>query len=169
MRSFFVLVFMASPLAVVNAQTPAAIRPGERIRIVSPTYTYEGTVVNLSSDTLVVEPDGWGGAVLVPLNSLTRIDVRSGRTWARGAGLGAILGATLGGVGGALVAVFGEPGMDIGGVVVIALGVGGGLGALVGAMTATVRWKDSGVTGSALQTRPVRRPAVHVRFASIRF
>lgn len=169
MRAFLFFIVTASPLAQTAGQSSPVIQPGERIRILSPSYTYEGTVVQLYPDTLVVEPDGWGEEVRVALTSLTRIDVRSGRNWARGAGMGAMIGATLGGVGGVLVAVFAEPGVDFVKVVALTLGGGGGLGAVVGATTSAVRWKDSGVTGPDARAPRVRRAGVHFRIASIRF
>lgn len=162
------LLVAVLPCASV-AQQPSSIHRGDRVRLISPTYMYAATFVEFGEDSVVVEPDGWDQPVRVALSTLTRLDIQDGRHWSRGAGVGAIIGATLGGVGGVLVAVFGEPDMELLDIVAITVGSGGGLGAIVGATTAAVRWKDTGVTGPGGRLTPVRRAAVQFRFASIRF
>ncbi len=144
MRTLSVLVLALLPLAEVSAQGPEPIRSGDRVRIVSRYYIYEATVVDFRTDTMVVEPDGYGGVLSVAYSSLIRVDVRDGRNWPRGVGAGALIGAAIGGVGGLLVSVFAEPETEMSTVALLAAGGGGALGGIVGFVTAGERWRDSG-------------------------
>jgi hypothetical protein len=156
------------PLLPVTAQESVILRSGDRVRLVSPSYTYVATFVQLDRDSLVVEPDGFGRSVRVSLNTLTRLDIQNGTHWRRAAAVGALIGATMGGVGGVLVTVFGEPQMDLLAVVAITVGSGAGLGAMVGGITAPARWKESGMVMPG--TAPmVPGAAVRFRLASLRF
>jgi hypothetical protein len=84
----------------------ARLSPGARIRFDAASYGYQmtGTLVRWEVDTLVVQVDGDapGLALIVPADSLSRLDVRHERTMAAE-------GALLGGLAGTLLAVVASP------------------------------------------------------------
>ncbi len=109
MRHATILVAILAfvPLASASAQA----RPGERVRVThcppntscaDRGYPSVGTLLSVSGDTLVLSTDGGAGQVVVPLISVSRIEVR-GREPARGRG--AIIGALVGGVVGLVAAL----------------------------------------------------------------
>jgi hypothetical protein len=91
------LLALARPAECI--QTPR-IDPGTRIRLDAPSLggRLTGTLEEVASDTLVVRVDGDapGLALLVPADSVTRLDVRRERSMAlEGGGLGVLAGTLL--------------------------------------------------------------------------
>lgn len=156
------------PLFPLAPQEAPPVHGGDRVRVISPTYSYVGTVVRLDPDSLVVEPDGWGRPVQLPLNVLTRVDLQDGRHHVRGAIIGALIGATFGGVAGVLAALISDRSVDVFPVVGLTGGIGGGVGAFVGGITAGTRWRNSGLVDPA-GPPPVRRAGFRLRLASHAF
>lgn len=133
------------PATLLVAQEPARLLPGAHVRVTAPYLPLgplQGTLTRIDADTLVI------GSTPVARNTLTRLEVNTGRRshlgtglglgLLAGAGLGAILGASVGNDGGEFCtatqcAVAGAAVVGVAGMVV---------GALVGAMTHTDRWQE---------------------------
>jgi hypothetical protein len=98
--ALLVAVFMMPQL--VSGQT---LTPGTRVRVTHPGEgTRTGTVVALTADTLEVLLAGHSEPAHLPLTQVTRLDVSRGlehRVLAR-AGVGFLVGAGLGAIGGAI-------------------------------------------------------------------
>src|SRR5262245_38303040 len=103
MRRLAALAWCLAPLAIARpadcTQTPRLVE-GTRIRFDAPSVGGEltGTLVAWEFDTLVVNVDGdaTGLALILPADSVTRIDVRRERRMTlEGAGLGAVAGILL--------------------------------------------------------------------------
>ena len=102
MRPLVALVALATFLAVsrpVECTQAPRVEPGARIRFYAPSFggRQTGTLVRWESDTLVVWVDGDtpGLGLVVPVDSVTQIDVwHERRMTLEGAGLG-LLGGTL--------------------------------------------------------------------------
>jgi hypothetical protein len=163
-RTLRVLLLVLLPLAGLSAQEPTVIKPGDRVRLLSPEYLYVATIVDLRADTLLVEPDGYGETVSVALSSLIRIGVHAGRNWLPSTGAGALIGGAIGGVGALVVKVLAEPETDVSTLVLVAGGSGGALGAFVGFVTAGERWRDSGFRPE-LSRAVTRRSGLGVRLS----
>lgn len=110
MRRLALLVWCSSSLLIARpaecAQQAARLSPGARIRFDAAGFGYflTGTLVRWEVDTLVVQLDGDapGLALIVPEDSLWRLDVRRERTMAAE-------GAVLGGLAGTVLAVIASP------------------------------------------------------------
>jgi hypothetical protein len=110
MRRLATLVW-CSPLLLIArpaecTQQVARLTPGVRIRFDAASFGSQmtGTLVRWEVDTLVVQVDGDapGLALIVPQDSVSRLDVRRERTMAAE-------GAVLGGLAGTLLAVLASP------------------------------------------------------------
>lgn len=143
-----VLVLLALTAGTAGAQ---AVRPGDRIRVKSPSLSGELQVVETSADSLVVRGRGTQ-ASSVARSSLTSLSV--GRQRSRGAGalrgawLGAAVGAGMGVLAGlvdgddppeALLSFSAEEKALMGGVLLGA--TGGAVGGIIGALAPGRRWK----------------------------
>lgn len=103
MRRLTALVWCSALLAVtrpVNCTQAPRLDAGARIRFDAPSLggRLTGTLVAWDFDTLVVRVDGYaaGLALIVPADSVSRIDVRRERSMTlEGAGLGALAGTLL--------------------------------------------------------------------------
>lgn len=101
MRRLATLVWCSTSLLIARpaecAQQATRLNPGVRIRFDAASFGYQmtGTLVRWEVDTLVVQVDGDapGLALIVPADSLSRLDVRRERTMA---GEGAVLGGLAG-------------------------------------------------------------------------
>jgi hypothetical protein len=108
-RSLYLLPLCLAALAVSPpawcAQAPR-LKPGARVRFDAPSLEgrLTGTLVSWESDTLLVRVDGdaAGLNLMVPVDSVTRIDVRRERRMT-------LEGATLGFLGGTLLALVASP------------------------------------------------------------
>ena len=150
------LLLLARPAEC--AQQAARLTPGARIRFdaASVGYRMTGTLVRFEVDTLVVQVDGDapGLALIVPADSVSRLDVRHERTMAAE-------GALLGGLAGVVLAVVASPDIldDDGNCTTleciayhvspkvetrigVLAGVGFLLGIIVGSETKTVSWSS---------------------------
>ena len=139
----------------VGAQTPR-LKPGARVRLDAPSLggRLTGTLLAWESDTLVVNVDGdaEGLGLIVPADSVTRIEVRhEWRRTAEGVVVGVLGGALLGAVASpdlvdengectplACVAYEALPHFDTR-VAVLSV-VGGLVGAIVGSETKAAKW-----------------------------
>ncbi|MGE5801385.1 MAG: hypothetical protein ACM358_03940 [Gemmatimonadota bacterium] len=110
MRRLATLVWCSTSLLIARpaecAQQATRLTPGVRIRFDAASYGYQmtGTLVRWEVDTLVVQVDGDapGLALVVPADSVSRLDVRRERTLAAE-------GALLGGLAGTVLAVVASP------------------------------------------------------------
>jgi hypothetical protein len=129
----------------LTARDTIPVQFGSRDRVV-------GTLTAAGRDSVSILDLDRGRVVTVPITSLGRVEVSEGRH--SGAGRGALLGLLAGagaGIASGLVACGGgacsSSGGDFGSAVVLVLGAGGalggaGVGALIGAMVRTERWRD---------------------------
>ena len=110
MRRLATLVWCSTSLLIARpaecAQQATRLNPGVRIRFDAASFGDQmtGTLVRWEVDTLVVQVDGDtpGLALMVPEDSVSRLDVRRERTMAAE-------GAVLGGLAGTLLAVLASP------------------------------------------------------------
>jgi hypothetical protein len=132
------LVLAAPP--TLAAQQESLLAPGERIRVSAPALGIEQLVCTVSAfspDSVVVEDRGT--LLALPLVSVTKLEVYRGQR--SQAGKGAVTGLLVGGGAGALfglIAVGASEAGDWGagyvlGGALICAGLGGGVGALIGA------------------------------------
>lgn len=146
----FAAALLALALAPAGAQTlPSAVGPGARVRVrvdsPPPPRTVTGTVRTLGADTLVLAPSDGGPPQTIPFASMRRLEVSRGRgVVASHVLIGAVAGAAIGGV---VAGTSGSCAADdpwcrfwrslavLGGV-----GVGGVVGAGVGALIKGEKW-----------------------------
>ena len=98
-----VLALAGGPRPGWGAQAPL-LEPGTRVRVQAPGLggRLTGTLVAWESDTLIVRVDGEGLGLIVPRDSVVRIDVEKGRRMIAE-------GVLLGGLAGALLALVASP------------------------------------------------------------
>jgi len=162
MRRLATLVWCSTSLLIARpaecAQQATRLNPGVRIRFDAASFGDQmtGTLVSWEVDTLVVQVDGDapGLALMVPEDSVSRLDVRRERTMAAE-------GALLGGLAGTVLAVVASPDVldDNGNCTTleclayqvspkvdtrigVLAGVGFLLGIIVGSETKTVSWSS---------------------------
>ncbi len=150
--SLVLILSLLLSAADVVAQEGTVLNPGKRVRVSAPELDLRkqvATIVSVDADTLTVEINGWVAPVAIPTASVTRLEVRRRRSGSRvwkGAGLGFLAGAVVGGVSGYLLAHEGSTNSngDYGPLGAVAGGVlGGGVGALIGALVAVGdRWES---------------------------
>jgi len=140
-----VVALLASATGCVGYRVAGlAPEPGERVRFTSEEpdlREYDGTLVALSPDTLVVD------SLRVALASVQRLDVHGGyrSRRLRGAGIGFGIGAVIGASGGATCK---EPGYcdNRAAAILAGAGIAGAVGALfgmvIGAFDIRVRWEE---------------------------
>ena len=163
MRHATILVAILTLTPLTNATAQVPIRRGERVRVthlpicpadvcVGPRRQIVGTLMSVSSDSLLLSVDGGAGQVFLPIISVSRIQVVRGRKPAtgRGAAIGALAGGVIGLVGSLTTYKECEgfcPG-DLGRGGTAALsglvfgGLGAGVGYLVGNFVTVDRWVD---------------------------
>lgn len=85
-----------------TAQTSATLTPGTRIRVTAPGVLtpaeQSGRFLSLRSDSLLLQPDAGGSALVVPRSSVTELEVSTGRhtLTRRGLTIGLLVGAGVG-------------------------------------------------------------------------
>jgi hypothetical protein len=180
-RFIGLLALVAFPLRAVSAQQ-ANLPAGTRVRLShTPGKALTGTVVGQRADTLVLKADRDGENVLVPLNTIERLQVgqrvHSRRSALGGSTAGLLLGATGGLLVGPLVTSRGcrSPEKtptnlancaiammdgDVRLKATVVGGIGGALvGAIVGMLSTVDRWEDA--------TPQKIRPLVSLRGTSV--
>ncbi len=167
-RDGSVIIFKYTTRAVGSAalllsgftSLPAAdttfVHVGDRVRLQAPRISSAqlvGEVTELERDTLVLLSEGGGSAIPVPISDLERIAVSQGTK--SNVILGLLVGAGVGFASAAGLAVWAcgsdDDGCTSGQVVggVLALGaIVGGVGAGVGALIKTERWRDASIPAS---------------------
>ncbi len=148
--TFLVTVLALAPLTSVTAQEPPPVKVSDRVRVTAADLNireFEGRLRRLHNDSVVVRPE-YGGAppVVIPLASLTRLEVRRWKSHAgAGAKYGALTGAAIGVVSAAIVCSSDCDGFTV--PVYLVLGGGGTIaglliGSIVGALITTERWEE---------------------------
>ena len=171
-------VLVVTPVATVAAQDSPPIKPGDRVRVQVCTPVCEprvtGSVLELRSDALVVNPERSADTLQVALALLGVVEVSRGQKShaLAGLGIGFLGGAAVGAVGGALVDC--QSSVDLGeGFCVIALaGVSAGAGLVLGGMIGlgwkTERWKEVPLDQLRVSFTPQRDGRIALQ-ASLRF
>ncbi len=99
-----VLVIALAAAADLAAQQDTLVVPGARVRVTAPTVAENhlvGTVAAVDADTLVLGVNHGTSSLAIPFASMTSLEVSRGKK--SKAGLGAIIGAPIGLVAGALI------------------------------------------------------------------
>ena len=128
---------------------PFSIPTGTRVRIVvGSSESFTGNLLRLTSDTLAVATGSGGALVQLPTSRLSSIELSEGRDRlggsVKGAGIGVLAGGLIGGIalrrseGPGIAAL---AGLFAGGI------LGGGTGAIVGAIVAPERWRRLSLSG----------------------
>ncbi len=150
---------LVAVLALVSASAAAAQARGDRVRVVSPEFTGEATVVSVTPDTLVLMPRGGETAVRIARATIERLDVAvlPQEPAPRWSFKGCAVGAALGAVAGAVAEAGGAPsdGVDRRKVMWLAIGLGAAgcaLGALIGAGGQGPVWEPVVATERAATT-----------------
>ncbi len=162
-RAMIVVVILAVSGPTLAAQDVPLPRPGDRVRVTAPDRSVqqvEGRLLRLQADTLAVWPATEGSPLLViPLSSLTSLQVRRHRFW--GAGEGAKYGALVGGGLGVVFAAAACMSKDCGVYTVplyLAFGFWfGANGALVGAVIGAIggrAWEEVALDPLRVSLRP---------------
>ncbi len=148
------ITFLLPVLAVACGGRPPPIlapEPGDRVRVTAANLNireFEGRLRRLHNDSVVVRPE-YGGAppVVIPLSSLTRLEIRRRESRAdAGGAYGALAGAAIG-VGSAASLCSSIDCEESTGVLYLIFGGGGALaglviGSIVGAQITTERWEE---------------------------
>ncbi len=97
-----IAVLLAGVLLLPGVVSGQALQPGSVVRFSQPGEgTHTGTVVALTADTLKVQLTGSAEPARLPLDQVTRLEVSRGRERHPGyAGVGALIGLSVGAVGG---------------------------------------------------------------------
>jgi len=165
------------PVLAQDGSTPKVAAIGQRVRITAPSRSMlemAGTVQGRTTSGLLFRPDEGAGALEVPFESVTHLQVRRRHS---NAGTGALSGGLVGGVlGGVIGATSGcdadRPclGPDGGSLVAVGVvlfgGAGAGLGALIGPAIHSEGWRDvripSAAPAAGLTLSPAAGPGVQV-------
>ncbi len=175
--AIFSMLFLLGSLQNLEAQEQVSV--GARVRITAPYLSKRplvGTVVTAGADTLKVRLESNAIPLAIPLGSVTRLDVSSGKK--RNAGKGALIGLFVGGVAGAVVwAAYGERELvsrrsdeeflffsstsdwfscTIGGCAAFLGGVGLVVGNVLGGIIKTEKWKPVSLERMAIGITPQR-------------
>ena len=146
------VAFLVLPQAGLAAETTPLHLTGSRARLMAPslgTGKQAGTVVEMRADTLLFTPDHQSTPALVPVASVTSLEVSRGmhsHAWT-GVRIGFLTGAFAGGVVGYTQtheahASDGDFGPVVGAAAAVLTGcVGAGVGALIGSKQHTERWE----------------------------
>lgn len=165
------------PVLAQDGSTPKVAEIGQRVRITAPSRSMlemVGTVQGRTANGLLFRPDEGAGALEVPFESVTRLQIRRRHSNAgTGALIGGLVGGVLGGVAGAAsgcdadqwcVGPAGGSLVALG--VVLVGGVGAGLGALIGSAIHSEGWRDVRIPDAAppagLTLLPAAGPGVRV-------
>ena len=157
-----------------HAQEEPPVTPGDRVRIKAPTIStrqFEGEVVALRSDTLIIDARIWERGRMqwrdqpqakIPVASVDRIDISRGKksNVGKGAITGGLIGAGIGlviGIGAAAEdGGFFDFGPEVVPAAVLAVGAyGAGIGALIGLIMPGERWEEVPVDELRVGPSPV--------------
>jgi hypothetical protein len=160
MRSIPTLLFLALLPLAAKAITPAAdyVRPGARVRITlagSSQARFVGTLASQDADSLRIVPDGSDQTFGVSLTAVKTYEVSRERhsNAGRGAGIGLLLFAPLGIIGGATCDC-GKPGSAAIMLGMITGGLGAALGAVIGSTASHDVWESVPGSDADPQSRP---------------
>jgi hypothetical protein len=140
------LVLMGAPSAV--AQAVPVLAPFSTVRLRSPVYSGEGTLLRVGPDSLEVGIQGLSQSISVPIGSIARLEFRRAARARERAFRGALWG---GGVFALAGALFPDPIDDAGPVemaVVYAM-PGAIIGAVIGLAIQSSRWERVDLRGSS--------------------
>jgi hypothetical protein len=138
----------------LQAQWPAAIVPGARVRARLPEMQYQqgnqrghllrGRVSRLSADTLYLAITDSVGPLAVPRNLIQRLDYSRGvpSRFASALTRGLVGGAVLAGTLALFNELWDDPGTSTGDAALIGAAIGFGTGAIMGAIFPIERWKS---------------------------
>ena len=162
--TFLVAVLAVTPLSTVNAQDSPQVKPGDRVRVRLGVHKRVGNFVAWNGDSLAVTSDAEPDGLWFPVMSISRLEVSRGRkrNTLKGSWLGLVLGASAGGLVGALTYeapppeppcvglecllpdIDVDPGRGRRGFIGagIGAGIGAAIGALVGSALKTERWQE---------------------------
>ena len=139
-----IVTLMLAPLATAASQKSPSLKPGDRIRVITPSASggpFVGTLVTLEADSLVMQ--GSVDARRLSLASVERVDLSRGRkSHARlGAGIGLLVGAGVGALAGC-DQQNDQSDLTQGQCIVMGAAAGALLGAITGALVRTERWME---------------------------
>lgn len=155
--SLVAALVLAAPFNLLAQQAPIVAR-GARVRVRAPSVSRDrlvGTVVEMGTDTCVLEVEDWAEPLALPLASLETLEVSRGTK--SNAGKGAFTGGAVGWLFGLALGARGAEGADeddphvwglvegqgdVWTVAAIGGGVGATVGLLIGEMTRSDRWEE---------------------------
>ncbi len=152
------------------AQQEPPVAPGDRVRVTAWSVVPGrpvGTIVSLGADTCVVALEGRAEPLMLPLASVTRLEVSRGQrsNVGKGALTGGLIGTALGLLVGGYVSTdpefFGEDAFAK--TVAVLGGVGAGVGLLIGAMSRSDRWQEVPLDRLRVSTVPHRNGGLAIR------
>ncbi|MFQ5640080.1 MAG: hypothetical protein ACE5IR_19040 [bacterium] len=156
----FIAALLLISFSDVIGQEEERVKVGDRVRVTAPDVSklkldregnvilsaVVGTVVTFEADTLVLKAEGQATPLTVPLVSLKKLEVSRGRKshWLTGLGIGAIVGTFLAGIAandskGFESQTFGTYFLEYS---AVGVPVFGGIGAGIGALIKTERWRE---------------------------
>ncbi|MCG8606161.1 hypothetical protein MJD09_14390 [bacterium] len=174
MRISVILTLLYLASTRVEAQELPNITPGTRVRVASTTFVtfkvfeqsrpanFDGTVVKMDTDTLVVKAHGWDVPVSFPLSSITLLQVVRGKKSALKPGM--LLGAWVGSIVGAELFLSNDSASAkrTAALEVVSVGVAAGLaGTLFGSLVKINRWESIPTShlGSLVPAQDLEQPA----------
>ena len=145
-----VLLLLLIPLSFTSLAAQDTLTAGDKVRVTTEEERVVGSLVSLDDNQLTLTTEARDSSLVLPLASLTKLEVSRGQKSM--AGRGALIGLGAGaavGVGTALVACAGgdcNTDGDITGALALGLGAGGalvgaGIGALIGSSIKVDRWE----------------------------
>ena len=155
MKVIFYTILFALLTSTVEAQEVKSLIAGTRVRVSATTFVtfkafkqgrpadFDGTVVRMDSDTLVVKAKGWGVPVSFPLAAITHLQIVRGKKSAFKSGM--LLGAWVGSIVGAELFLNNDSASAkrTAALEVVSVGVTSGLaGALFGSLIKISRWES---------------------------
>ncbi len=178
-RAINTALLISSSGCAVATQAIPTLTPGARVRAWnSPPADQKvvGTLLEIRSDTLLLQEDGWADTTPILRTAVTRLDISVGhmRHTGRGAARGFLFGGAVGALAGVIIGSSFECGTGDcgkeGAIAFGAIGAGTGLliGALVGAITTSDRWQEVPVDRLRVGLIPQRNGRVAL-LASVSF
>lgn len=157
--TFVLIALLLAPSSYLSAQDPQPVEVGERVRVKYDCtrrrssrgnwvrvrcQKEEGTLVALTSDSMVLQPAGQLNSPVVPLITVTRLDVRRGlhsHPW-RGVFVGALVGGVATGAANTGNCLGWECVRKFANGSIVGLASGAIFGAGIGAFIKTERWEE---------------------------
>lgn len=158
---------LLAPATEAVAQEAPQLAPGSRIKV-SARHTHIGTLLALNGTTLQLRRDALRDTVSIPLGTIRKLEVSTGRT--SSVGRGALIGGAVGGGIGPILGVGAAAedcpsdafcvvdfGPEVIPIAVLTMGGAGALlGALIGAASPADRWEDVPLVGVKVGIAPLR-------------